>query len=50
MTETQTRVRIDLTPEQKKQVKGESGRDVIALELATRELEQRINPLLVVIC
>ena len=38
-------VRIDLTPEQKEQVKRQTGKDAAALELNVEELEERIAPL-----
>jgi len=37
-------VRIDLTPEQKNQVKREIGKDAEAVELTVSELEERIAP------
>jgi len=37
-------VRIDLTPEQKAQVKKEIGKDAEAVELTVNELEERIAP------
>ena len=37
-------VRIDLTPEQKEQVKKEINRDAEAIELKAQELEERIAP------
>jgi len=37
-------VRIDLTPEQKQQVKKETGKDADAVELTVHELEERIAP------
>lgn len=40
------RIRIELTPEQKKQVKEASGLDVTSLELTAQELEVRIAPLI----
>lgn len=40
------RVRIELTEEQKKQIKEASGEDVSAIEFTVQELEQRITPLL----
>jgi len=39
-------VRIELTSEQKKQIKDASGQDVAALEFTQEELEQRIAPLM----
>ena len=37
-------IRIELTAEQKKQIKAASGEDVSALEFTREELEQRIAP------
>jgi hypothetical protein len=37
-------IRIELTDDQKKQIKDASGRDVQALELTAEELEERIAP------
>lgn len=37
-------VRIELTPEQQKQVKATTGRDSVAIELSAQELEERIAP------
>ena len=37
-------IRIDLTPEQKEQVKRQTGKDAAALELSVEELEERIAP------
>jgi hypothetical protein len=39
-------IRIELTDEQKKQIKDASGQDVQALEITAQELEQRIAPLM----
>lgn len=38
-------IRIELTAEQKKQIKAASGEEVSALELTVDELEQRIAPI-----
>ena len=38
-------VRIDLTPEQKQQIKKEIGKEVDAVELTAKELEERISPI-----
>jgi hypothetical protein len=38
------RVRIELTEEQKKQVKEASGQDVTSLDFTPQELEERIAP------
>jgi uncharacterized small protein (DUF1192 family) len=40
----QQRFRIELTEEQKRQVKEASGQDVTALEFSVQELEARIAP------
>lgn len=39
-------IRIELTAEQKKQIKDASGEEVSALEFTPEELEQRIAPML----
>ena len=38
-------VRIDLTPEQKQQIKKDIGKEVDAVELTAKELEERIAPI-----
>ena len=43
--EKKERIRIELTDEQKKQVKDASGEEVTALEFTPQELEQRIAPI-----
>jgi hypothetical protein len=43
----QDRIRIELTEEQKKQIKEASGEDVSAIEFTVQELEQRIAPLII---
>ena len=40
----QTPVRIELTPEQKKQIKEQSGEDISNLEFTVQELEERVAP------
>lgn len=45
MKKEEPRVRIELTPEQKKQIKEASGEDVNAIEFTAQELEDRIAPL-----
>jgi hypothetical protein len=45
MTQEQQRIRIELTEEQKKQVKEASGQDVTTLEFTAQELEARIAPI-----
>jgi hypothetical protein len=37
-------VRIELTPQQKDQLKAKTGRDAEAIELTVTELEERIAP------
>ena len=39
-------VRIDLTPEQKEQVKAATHKDVQSIELSVQELEARITPMI----
>ena len=39
-------VRLELTPEQKKQVRNSIGREADAIELSARELEERIAPMI----
>lgn len=46
MKKEEPRVRIELTPEQKKQIKEASGEDVSAIEFTARELEERIAPVI----
>ena len=41
------KVRINLTPEQARQLKAATGRDLDAIELTAQELEQRIVPNLI---
>jgi hypothetical protein len=40
-------VRIELTPEQKKQIKDASGEDVNTVEFTIQELEERVAPRMV---
>lgn len=42
----ESRIRIELTNEQRQQIKAQSGEDVSALEFTAQELEQRIAPLI----
>ena len=42
--EKRASIRLELTPEQKKQIKEASGAEVSALEFTQEELEQRIAP------
>ena len=41
----QPSVKIELTPEQKKKIKDETGEDVSSLDLTIQELEERVAPL-----
>ena len=45
MEKPKTRIRIELTAEQKKRIKEASGEDVQAIELTAQELEDRIAPI-----
>jgi len=45
MERTPDRIRIELTDEQRKQIKQASGEEVSVLEFTRDELEQRIAPL-----
>ena len=47
MTKRNEIVRIDLTTNQKQTVKKETGKDVEAIELTVKELEERIAPVIV---
>jgi hypothetical protein len=44
MEKRKEQVRIDLTPEQKTQVRNATGKDAEAVELSVEELEERIAP------
>jgi hypothetical protein len=44
MSNPKEQVRIQLTPEQKAQVKGATDKDAEAIELTATELEERIAP------
>jgi hypothetical protein len=44
MTQEEPRIRIELTDEQKKQVREASGQEVTTLEFTAQELEARIAP------
>ena len=44
MSGSKDQVRIQLTPEQKAQIKNATGKDAAALELSVSELEERIAP------
>jgi hypothetical protein len=46
MKTEESRVRIELTSEQRKQIKEASGEDVTALEFTAQELEDRITPVI----
>ena len=39
-------VRLELTPDQKQQVRNSIGRDADAIELSAKELEERIAPMM----
>lgn len=39
------RIRIELTEEQKKQLRDETGKDAEAIELTAEELEDRVSPM-----
>lgn len=45
MKKEESRIRIELTAEQKKQIKDASGEDVNAIEFTAQELENRIAPM-----
>jgi len=45
MKKEESRIRIELTTEQKKQIKDASGEDVNAIEFTAQELENRIAPI-----
>lgn len=47
MPQEEPRIRIELTHEQRKQIKEASGEDVTAIEFTARQLEQRIAPSLI---
>lgn len=44
MQKSKEQFRIDLTPEQKAQVRNATGKDADAVELSVEELEERIAP------
>jgi hypothetical protein len=44
MATSKDQVRIELTPEQKAQVRSATGKDAEAVELSVEELEERIAP------
>jgi hypothetical protein len=44
MENSEPRIHIQLTDDQRKQIKDTSGKDVIALDFSVEELEQRIAP------
>ena len=41
---TTSKIRIELTEQQRQQIKAEAGKDVDAIEFTVEELEQRITP------
>jgi hypothetical protein len=45
MKQDEPRIRIELTNEQKQQIKAVSGEEVTALEFTAQELEERVAPL-----
>jgi hypothetical protein len=47
MTKEEPRIRIELTNEQRKQIKDASGEDVSALEFTAQQLEARIAPMII---
>jgi len=49
MKQNDGRIRIELTDEQKKEIKTASGQDVIALELNAEKLEERVTPIIAVL-
>lgn len=44
MAKKQDTVRIELTEEQKKQIRERTGKDAKAIELTAEELEERVSP------
>ena len=44
MDNSKSRIRIDLTPKQKAEIRNATGKDAESLELAVEELEERIAP------
>lgn len=44
MAKKQDTIRIELTEEQKKQIRARTGKDAKAIELTTEELEERVSP------
>jgi len=48
MDKQKERIRIELTAEQKKQIKDASGEEIQAIELTAQELEDRIAPIRVI--
>jgi hypothetical protein len=46
MKKEESRIRIELTTEQQKQIKEASGEDVTAIEFTAQELEDRIAPMI----
>lgn len=43
--ERKDNIRIELTEEQKKQIREQTGQDAKAIELSVEELEERVSPL-----
>lgn len=44
MDKPESRIRIDLTDDQRKQIREASGKDISTLEVTITELEERIAP------
>jgi hypothetical protein len=49
MKQNDGRVRIELTDEQKNEIKIASGREVSALEFTPEKLEDRVNPIIAIL-
>lgn len=47
MAKNKDTVRIELTEEQKKQIRDRTGKDAKAIELTAEELEERVSPRMV---
>ena len=46
MAQEGKRVKIELTPEQRKQIKDASGEEITTLEFTAEELENRVAPMI----
>ena len=44
MDSSKSRIRIELTPEQKAEIRSATGKDAETIELSVEELEERIAP------